>query len=317
MIKQRELVNNLCAMKMNVKSYIVGIGVITAIVFSSCNNGPDAPDELDQWYEDVAAIDAYLASSGTTNVIEDPSGIRMVITSLGTGLPAQGNNGVDVDYVGRRFSDKFLFDQGNIRQNLVPLIDGWEIALSKLPVGSEAKIYIPSLLGYGTAGSGSAIPPNEILEFDIVFNEVVLSNTEIEKFKTDTTAIDQYLATKSITAITDPTGLRYVINTPGAGATATWYDKLKLKYTIKLLTDDANSVITLEREPDEGFFSRPVDYIHGLKIGLQKLSIGSKATFYIPSGYAFGPEGATDANTGASIPANANLIVEVELVDIN
>lgn len=302
-------------MKMNVKNFIVGIGVITAIVFSSCNDGPDAPNELDQWLKDVEAIDTYLASSGTT-AIEDPSGIRMVITTLGTGLPAQGNNGVDVDYVGRRFSDKFLFDQGNIRQNLAPLIDGWEFALSKLPVGSEAKIYIPSLLGYGTAGSGSAIPPNEILEFDIVFNEVVLSTTEIEKFKTDTTAIDQYLTTKGITAIKDPTGLRYVITTPGAGATATWYDKLELKYTIKLLTDDSNSVITLDREPTDDFFNRPVDYIHGMKIGLQKLSIGSKATLYIPSGHAFGPEGATDNNSGATIPANANLIVEVELIDI-
>ncbi len=293
---------------------MVGICVSTLIILSSCNDGPNPPNELDQWLKDIEEIDAFLASSASI-AIKDPSGVRMVITTLGTGLPAQGSNTVDVDYVGRRFSDQFVFDQGNIKRNLTQLIDGWKVALSRIPAGSEATVYIPSLLGYGSSGSGSSIPPNTILEFDLRFNEVVLTTTEVEKFKADTTAIDQYLSDKGITAEEDPTGLRYVITSPGAGATASWYDKLELKYAIKLLTDDTKTVITLERAPNEDFYSRPVDYIHGMKIGLQKLSVGSKATFYIPSGHAFGPEGASD-NSGNSIPANANIIVDVELVDI-
>jgi FKBP-type peptidyl-prolyl cis-trans isomerase len=303
-------------MNMKVRSLMVGICASAFIILSSCNDGPNPPNELDQWLKDVEAIDTYLASTGTPAIKDPSSGIRMVISSLGTGLPAQGNNGVDVDYVGRRFSDQVVFDDGNIRQNLGVLIKGWQVALSKLPAGSEATVYIPSLLGYGSNGSGSSIPPNTILEFDLRFNEVILSSTEIEKFKADTTAIEQYLTDKGITAEEDSTGLRYVITSPGAGATATWFSKLELKYSIKLLTDDTKTVIPLqERAPNDDFYSRPVDYIHGMKIGLQKLSIGSKATFYIASGQAFGPEGASD-NAGNTIPPNANIIVEVELINI-
>jgi FKBP-type peptidyl-prolyl cis-trans isomerase FkpA len=300
-------------MNMKVRSLMVGICVSTLIILSSCNDGPNPPNELDQWLKDIEEIDTYLASTASAS-IKDPSGIRMVITQLGTGLPAQGNNTVDVDYIGRRFSDQFMFDNGNIKQGLGGLIEGWQFALSTLPAGSEATVYIPSFLGYGSSGFGPSIPPNTILEFDLRFNEVVLSSTEIDKFKADTTAIEQYLTDKGITAEEDPTGLRYVITSPGAGATATWFSKLELKYSIKLLTDDTESVVTLERAPNDNFHSRPVDYIHGLKIGLQKLSIGSKATFYIASGQAFGPEGASD--NGNTIPPDANIIVEAELINI-
>ena len=301
-------------MKMNLRGLMVGICIASVGIISACSDRSDVPNELETWLKDIEEIDASLAASGTT-AIEDPSGVRMVITTLGTGLPAQRNNGVDVTYVGRRFSDKVIFDQGNIRQNLTNLIDGWEVALSILPVGSEATIYIPSILGYGPGGQGSSIPPNTILEFDILFNEVVQTTGEIEQIKEDTAVIDQYLLNKGIAALEDPSGIRYVITTPGAGPTATWYDKLELKYAIKLLTNDAVTVITLERSPTEQFYSRPVDYIQGMKAGLQKMSEGSKATFYIPSTYAFGPEGGSDGS-GATIPGDANLIIEAELINI-
>ncbi len=301
-------------MKMNARGLIIGICLACIGIVSACNDGPDVPSELETWLQEIDEIDAALAASGAT-AIKDPSGVRMVISTLGTGLPAQRNNGVDVTYVGRRFSDKVVFDQGHTRNNLTQFIDGWEIALSLLPVGSEATIYIPSLLGYGTGGQGASIPPNTILEFDIIFNEVVMTTAEIEQIKEDTTAIDQYLLDKGIAAVEDPSGIRYVITTPAAGPTATWYDRLELKYAIKLLTNDAVTVVTLERTPNDQFYSRPVDYIHGMKAGLQKMSEGSKATFYIPSTYAFGTAGGSDGS-GVTIPGDANIIIEAELINI-
>lgn len=302
-------------MKRYINSLLVGICVI-CFVFLSCNEGPDVPDELQIWYDEVAIIDNDLAAAGISAVKDPESGISMIITKLGTNLPAQKNYTLDVDYVGRRYEDKFVFDQGNTKLKLSEYIDGWKIALSKLPAGSEAKLIIPSLYGYRTTGSGNSIPPNTILEFDIKFNKATPSSTETQRLGSDTVAIDAYLTDKSINAIKDSTGLRYVITTPGTGPSPTWFDKLTLKYTIKLLTDDSKAIVTLERAPSETYYSRPVDYIQGMMVGLQKLSIGSKAVFYIPSVYAFGADGASDPNTGASIPANANVIVEVELADI-
>jgi len=300
-----------------VKWLMVGSVVGLSFIFSACNDDPETPDELVRWYEEVAIIDNTLSNAGITATKDPGSGISMIISKLGTGLPALTNNTLDVDYTGRRFEDKGFFDDGTIAFKLSDnIIEGWKVAFSKLPAGSEAKLVIPSLYGYGTAGRGAEIPGNTILEFDVKFKEAKLSAPEASKLGSDTLAIDNYLMTKSINAVNDSTGLRYVITTPGTGPTATWFDKLTLKYTIKLLTDDTKVIISQERSPSDTFYSRPVDYIMGMIIGLQKLSAGSKAILYVPSIYAFGAEGATDG-AGTTIPANSNLIIEVEVTKID
>ena len=304
-------------MKMRLKRLLVGIFVGLTFIISACNDDPETPDELARWYEEVDIINTTLTNAGITPTKDPGSGISMVISKLGTGLPGQKYNTLKVDYTGRRFEDKVVFDQGSITFKLSDnLIEGWKIAFAKLPAGSEAKLIIPSLYGYGVSGNGSAIPGNTILEFDVKVNEATLSATEASRLDADTTAIDTYLQGKGITAIKDTTGLRYVITTPGIGPVATWYDKLTLKYSIKLLTDDTRTIVTQDRTPSDTFYSRPVDYIMGMIIGLQKLSAGSKAVLYIPSGYAFGPDGASDG-AGTTIPANANIIIEVEVINID
>jgi FKBP-type peptidyl-prolyl cis-trans isomerase len=300
-------------MKMKVRSLLAAI--LGVVIFISCNDGPDTPNDLQQWLDDIAKIDEYLDANGIT-AIEDPSGIRMVITSLGSELPAKATSGVDVDYIGRRFTDKFVFDEGNARNSLTNLIDGWEAALTKLPEGSSATIYIPSLLGYGTAGRGPDIPGNAILEFDIVFNEVVYSSGEITRLEQDISAIDNYLTSKGIEAVEDPTGLRYVITQTGGGPTATWYDQVKFGAAFRLLANDEEVVADIDFAPSENNFNRVIDQIpHGLKTALQKVPEGSKVTLYVPSGLAYGPEGATNGSQQV-IPSNANVIIEVELLDV-
>jgi FKBP-type peptidyl-prolyl cis-trans isomerase len=299
-------------MKMNLRGVLVAC--IVFLLISSCNDGSDVPDEITIWLEQVAQIDSDLA--GTSAVKDPQTGISMIITKLGTGLPAQGKDVVDVDYVGRRYSDKVVFDDGNTKLNLSTYIEGWQVALSKLPEGSEAKVIIPSLFGYRSAGYGASIPGNTILEFDIKFNKVIPSTSDVQLLSTQISAIDTYLDSKGITAVEDTTGIRYVINQAGPGPIPSWFSKIHLIYTIKLLTDDAKVVTTIEREPTEDFYSRPVDYIHGMKIALQKLRMGSKAVIYVPAVYAFGADGATSNTGGASIPGNANIILEVEIINV-
>jgi FKBP-type peptidyl-prolyl cis-trans isomerase FkpA/FKBP-type peptidyl-prolyl cis-trans isomerase FklB len=50
--------------------------------------------------------------------------------------------------------------------------------------------------------------------------------------------------------------------------------------------------------------------IQGWQIGFTLLNKGSKATLYVPSSLGYGPNGYPP-----SIPANANLVFEIELID--
>jgi FKBP-type peptidyl-prolyl cis-trans isomerase FkpA len=301
-------------MKMNVRSFLVGFCVsLTAVVLSSCDSGEPVEDDVTRWNDEVRQIDADLESA-TLPVLRDPSGVRILVSKLGAGLPGQPWNNIDIDYAGRRYTDKVSFDQGTVNGKLSGYIPGWQIAFSKIPAGSEGKLIIPSYYGYGPSGQGQ-IPGNTILEFDFKFKKVSLTTLDAQRLKTDTAAIDAYLLQKGITPQTDTTGLRYVITTPGTGNAPGWFDKLRLSYTIKLLTDDTKVITTIDREPTDDFYSRPVDFITGMKIGLLKLKPGAKATLYIPSGYAFGPDGVSD-NKGNTIPGNSNVIIEVELVEI-
>ena len=291
-------------------------GILAGLFLISCNDSADVPNELDQWFKDVERIDNYLDEQGIV-AIEDPSGIRIVINTLGDGLPAQPHHGVDVDYVGRRFDDRFVFDQGTgYRNSLSSLIGGWQEAFIKLPVGSEATLYIPSLLGYKAAGSGANIPPNAILEFDVVFNEVVISSDDIQRFKNDTTSIDQYLLNEGVTATEDPTGLRYVITQLGSGPTPSWYDQVKFTADFKLMSNDDESIAKITFEPSQNNFNRVIDQApHAFKTALQKLPAGSKATLYIPSSLGYGPQGARNGSVQV-IPANANIIVDLEMLEV-
>jgi FKBP-type peptidyl-prolyl cis-trans isomerase len=292
-------------------------GVILAALFGlliSCNNKAEEPFDFEaQFQKEIKLIDDYLAASSIP-VVKDPLGIRMVITKLGTGLPAQPASTVDVDYKGTLFTTGNTFDEGNTRLPLTEYISGWAIAFQQLPEGSEAILYIPSYFGYGNVDKGD-IPANSTLVFEVKLKDVANSSSYYQKLAADSSAIDTYLSDKGITtAIKDSTGIRYEITTPGSGDSPGWYDKLKLTYSIKLLSDDTRTLITLNREPTDSYYSRSVDYVKGMLIGLHKMQEGSKATIYIPSSLGFGPDGVNESNI--YVPPNANLIIEVELQDI-
>lgn len=127
----------------------------------------------------------------------------------------------------------------------------------------------------------------------------------IEQLKKDIAAIDSYLTSKGINAIKDASGVRIVIHQLGTdGLPPNSENDLKVIYTGKLLVNESTF--------GSGTVTEKLStYIPGWQIGLALLPAGSKATLYIPSGYAYGPAG-----TG-SIPSNANLIFEVEIESVS
>jgi FKBP-type peptidyl-prolyl cis-trans isomerase len=282
--------------------------------FGSCNNNGDDFDEIAQYNKEVAAIDEYL-DANFPDAIKDPSGIRIVIKTLGTGLPAQLLSTINIDYKGTLFSNGTTFEESTANGQLVGYIYGWQYAFTILPVGSEATIYIPSALAYRN-GASAKIPANSTLVFDVKFKSMTQPPVYNSQFTQDTTAIKNYLTSKGITATKDPKGVWYNITSPGVGQTPSLYDPVKLTYTFKLLSADNTVIGTFDREPTSTFSSRVVDYIQGVGVILTKLPEGGKATAYIPSGLAFGINSFRNETGAVVIPPNSNVIIEIELKDI-
>lgn len=82
---------------------------------------------------------------------------------------------VDVKYQGRLYNDS-VFDSSYTmttygdsiaRFKVSGVISGWTMALQAMHVGDSVRIVIPYQSGYGLTGSGSAIPPFSVLQFDV------------------------------------------------------------------------------------------------------------------------------------------------------
>lgn len=147
---------------------IVFIGLLASIV-SSC--GDRELTTMEQLAKDIGIIDKYLADN---NIVaqEDPSGLRYVITTEGTGPKPKLSNIIVVKYTGKLLEGT-IFEAPNDPQTfpLSNLIAGWQIGFQLLPEGSTAVLYIPSGLGYGKTGGGP-IPPNTNLIFEVELIQV-------------------------------------------------------------------------------------------------------------------------------------------------
>lgn len=102
-----------------------------------------------------------------------PSGLHIVYTQKGTGAKPTKGQTVVAHYTGMLLNGKkfdssvdrgtpFEFAVGNGQ-----VIKGWDEGFMQMPVGSKAKLIIPSFMGYGERGAGADIPANAILIFDV------------------------------------------------------------------------------------------------------------------------------------------------------
>jgi FKBP-type peptidyl-prolyl cis-trans isomerase FkpA len=276
-------------------------------VMSACDH--HTVDSGLQQQKDIATIDEYLAQNHI-DAIKDKGGVRYSFDSLGTGFPPRPDEAIKVKYVGK-YLDGTVFDPGaEITGVLNTFIEGWVAGLAVWPAGSKGRLFIPSPMGYSTAGYGS-VPPNAILAFDITLEQVIYSNAAKARLAADITTIDQYLADHKIDAVKDSTGIRYVITNQGSGTPPTWYTKVKFSSVGKQLSN-GNEFYRGSVAPNDIYDSRVVDYLHCLKFGLMKIGAGGSITVYAPSGLAFGPY--TDNST--SLPINSIVIYDINLEEI-
>ena len=105
-----------------------------------------------------------------------------------------------------------------------------------------------------------------------------------------------------------PTGLQYLILTPGEGRSPKASDTVKVNYRGTLLDGTEFDSSYKRNEPIEFPLS---GVIRGWTEGLQLCKEGGKIKLFIPSNLAYGPRGA-----GGDIGPDETLIFEVELLKI-
>ena len=98
------------------------------------------------------------------------SGLQYRVIKAGAGKSPTASDQVTVTYKGALI-DGTVFDQTQPGQSATfptgALIPGWVEALQLMKEGDEWEIVIPSKLGYGEAGAGGVIPPNQTLVFNM------------------------------------------------------------------------------------------------------------------------------------------------------
>jgi FKBP-type peptidyl-prolyl cis-trans isomerase len=133
---------------------------------------------------------------------------------------------------------------------------------------------------------------------------------ELQVAKRNADAGEAFLAAnkKKKDVVTLPSGLQYKIIKKGMGKAPTPRDVVTVHFRGRML----NGKEFDNTYPGKVPLTMPLaETIAGWKEALPLMPIGSKWELYIPSDLAFGPDGNT------RIPANATLVFEVELIDVN
>jgi FKBP-type peptidyl-prolyl cis-trans isomerase FkpA len=132
----------------------------------------------------------------------------------------------------------------------------------------------------------------------------------------DDKALQEYFAKNNIKAQKTESGLYYTIEKPGSGAVIGKGKTASMMYTGKTLDGtpfDSNIDTAIGHHGNDPltFQVGQGQMIPGVDEGVALLKKGSKATLYLPSPIAYGPQ-----SPNPKIPANAIMIFEVEIKDV-
>jgi len=118
----------------------------------------------------------FAALKGKPGVGVLPNGVHYIVVKAAQGLRPNAADTVVINAIGV-FPDGTVFEDTFKKKQPITtatnkLIPGLSEAIQLMTVGSVWRIFVPSVLGYGTAGVPNLIPPNTALVYDITLMEV-------------------------------------------------------------------------------------------------------------------------------------------------
>ncbi|WP_316846317.1 FKBP-type peptidyl-prolyl cis-trans isomerase [Pedobacter psychrodurus] len=281
--------------------------LLATTIFSSCKKDYESIESVDD-----AAIQTYLKQNNLT-FDRDTKGYYYKINTPGTGDVLQNQDSVFYSYTFKTLSGQVLNQTSNVMipgtflgytdrfniNNISYVFTPIREVLTKLKRGGNATLIMPSNLAFGKNGvSVLNIGSNEniLVELGIYSQQKIHQIDELE--------LDNFLSANSLTAIKDPSRVRYIVTQQGTGDQVLPSSTLSLNYTGRLLNgtqfDSTNGTATsLEL----------AGTIKGWSI-LSNFKAGTKIRLFIPSDLAYGQGGYN------GIPGNAVLDFDIEIVSV-
>ena len=149
-----------------------GLLIGFAFILNSCNKSEVSGCQPASIASEKNQMVAYCAANNI-NYTEDVSGLLYEIIAPGTGVAPSISSTISAVYTGKLFTGTVFDATANpITFPLSGVIDGWKIGIPLIKKGGRIKLVIPSALAYSCTGSGSSIPPNTPLFFDVTLTDV-------------------------------------------------------------------------------------------------------------------------------------------------
>jgi peptidylprolyl isomerase len=250
---------------------------------------------------DVAAAPA--------DAIRTPSGLASKVLTPGKGKVHPGpDDRVKADYTGwtpdGHMVDSSVVHGAPITFPLTAVIPGWTEGLQLMVVGEKRRLWIPSALAYGAHPRPGA--PGGDLVFDVELLDI-LPPPKASAPPPVLPPVPEDVKAPPASATKTASGLAYRVLTPGTGSgRPTPTSTVKVVYT-GWTPDGQMFDSSLLHGGSASFEVGGV--IKGWTEGVQLMTKGEKARFWVPSALAYG-----DAPTGGQ-PAGM-LVFDIELLDI-
>jgi FKBP-type peptidyl-prolyl cis-trans isomerase len=295
----------------------VGALALVCLMGSSCNKNdsaaqrgatPDAAPAL----PNSAAAAAPSASAGIpapadvaappADAVKAPSGLASKVLTPGTGTVHPGpTDRVKVNYTGWTQDGK-MFDSSVTRGQPItfPLngvIPGWTEGLQLMVAGEKRRLWIPAAMAYGEHPSGGAPAGNLVFDVDL-----------LDVFPAPKPpAVPEDVKAPPPNARRTASGLSYRVLTPGRGSLHPKATSNVVVHYTGWTTDGKMFDSSVMRGQPAQFNLSGV--IKGWTEGVQLMTSGEKARFWIPGSLAYG-----DKPIRPGAPAGM-LVFDIELVD--
>ncbi len=276
---------------------VTSAGETPSATASVLANAPTAPEPS------VSALPAPSdVAAPPADAKKTASGLASKVLTPGTGKDHPGpTDKVKVNYTGWTKGGQ-MFDSSVTRGQPIsfPLngvIPGWTEGVQLMVVGEKRRLWIPAALAYGDNPRGGA-PAG-----DLVFDIELLDITPAPKPPATPPDVKAAPANATKTA----SGLAYRVLTPGTGTDhPTANSNVIVNYT-GWTTDGKMFDSSVMRGQPATF--RLANVIKGWTEGVQLMTKGEKARFWIPGSLAYG-----DKPTRPGAPAGT-LVFDIELID--